>query len=167
MYGSCFGANMLVFSLNGVVSRNPNNRYIVQAERLMMYDEFRHMMSAYPSLPSSSISASYQVLCTHEHHCSSLPNESVLLGSTPLCRNHAFVLGRHRNLLVRQEMLSVLIPMNTLSNSYFPCPSDYYHHPRGYNHTQNSISNTVYLIKSGLMWWGNCIVCRRNKCKSR
>ena len=115
MYGSCFGANMLVFALNGVVSRNLNNRYVLQAERLMMHEEFRHMMSSYPSLSTTSLSTSYEVLCTHEHHCSSLPNDSVLLGSTPLCQNHAFLLGKHRNLLVRQTLMSVLLTISTLS----------------------------------------------------
>ena len=101
VYGSCFGANMLVFALDGVVSRNPNNRYIVQAERLMMHEAFSNMMAEYQSLPSSSIATTYDVLCTHEHHCSMLPKDSVLLGSTPLCHNHAFILGPHRNILVR------------------------------------------------------------------
>lgn len=102
IYGSCFGANLLAAALGGVVARNPNNRYILQVERLTMNANFQRILSSSSAQADGSFvgtEQSYEVLCTHEHHVMQLPDGAQLLGSTPYCTNHAFVMGQNDNVM--------------------------------------------------------------------
>ena len=97
IFGSCFGSNLMVFALGGVVSRLPGGKYVLQAETLTTTPEFFTTMA--PSISTAPLLQTYTVLSTHEHHCESLPPGAVVLGSTLHCRNYFFTLGQHGNLL--------------------------------------------------------------------
>jgi GMP synthase-like glutamine amidotransferase len=103
IYGSCFGCNLVALALGGVVATNPGSRYVLKVEDMQPLNGFQEAFSTSgfegiaPEIPI--LRDKYSVICTHEDCVEILPPKSVLLGSTPLCKNHLFVTGKHENIL--------------------------------------------------------------------
>ena len=84
------------------MSRNANNRYVLKVENLKLKLECKDVFGHLKTDPRT-FADSFSVISTHGDCVSKLPATSLLLGSTPLCENSLFMVGKENNILCCQS----------------------------------------------------------------